>query len=82
MKHAFFRSVCAVIFFMLPCVLLPAQAAGNAGGDFPGGATQGVTGMPDPTQRTVVPFIDLQIREPATNQEVAFSVQILLLLTD
>jgi flagellar biosynthetic protein FliP len=41
---------------------------------FPDGATQPQTGI-------TIPSIDLQIRAPETNQEVAFSIQLLLLLT-
>jgi flagellar biosynthetic protein FliP len=34
-----------------------------------------------PTQSALVPLVDLRIRNPQTGQEVAFSVQLLLLLT-
>jgi len=38
-------------------------------------------GIPDPPSMTPVPFIDLTIRNPESGQEVAFSLQLLLLLT-
>ncbi len=42
-------------------------------------AGSGTTGFPAPPP--AVPFVDLTIRNPRNNQEVAFSVQLLLLLT-
>jgi flagellar biosynthetic protein FliP len=48
---------------------------------FPGMATEGTMGIPEPPSMTPVPFIDLTIRNPETGQEVAFSLQLLLLLT-
>lgn len=57
--------------------LLPAQAAQG----FPRGSATGTTGMNAQRQATRIPFVDLQIREPQSNREVALSVQLLLLLT-
>jgi flagellar biosynthetic protein FliP len=37
--------------------------------------------IPDPPEDPVIPFIDLTIRNPETGREVAFSLQLLLLLT-
>jgi flagellar biosynthetic protein FliP len=37
--------------------------------------------IPTPPPPPVIPFIDLTVRNPATGQEVAFSLQLLLLLT-
>jgi flagellar biosynthetic protein FliP len=48
---------------------------------FPGMATPGTMGIPVPPANTGVPFIDLTIRNPQSGQEVAFSLQLLLLLT-
>jgi flagellar biosynthetic protein FliP len=42
---------------------------------------QGTTALPTPPPPPVIPFIDLTVRNPATGQEVAFSLQLLLLLT-
>jgi flagellar biosynthesis protein FliP len=44
-----------------------------------GRASGGTTGLP--TQVQAVPLIDLRVRNPTTGKEVAFSVQLLLLLT-
>ena len=48
---------------------------------FPGMATEGTAGIPPVPTNTGVPFIDLTIRNPVNGQEVAFSLQLLLLLT-
>ncbi len=48
---------------------------------FPGRAAQGTVAVPTPPADPVIPFIDLAIRNPANGQEVAFSLQLLLLLT-
>jgi flagellar biosynthetic protein FliP len=48
---------------------------------FPEMAVQGTTLLPTPPPPPVIPFIDLTVRNPASGQEVAFSLQLLLLLT-
>ncbi len=48
---------------------------------FPQGASQGTTEMNRNVQGSGVPNIAVQITEPQTGQEVAFSVRLLLLLT-
>lgn len=48
---------------------------------FPGMSTQGTMSVPQAPQGPVVPFIDLTVRNPQSGREVAFSVQLLLLLT-
>jgi flagellar biosynthetic protein FliP len=48
---------------------------------FPDVSTQGTMDMPAPPGAPVIPFIDLSVRNPQSGQEVAFSVQLLLLLT-
>jgi flagellar biosynthetic protein FliP len=47
---------------------------------FPNFATEGTMGIPSPAN-TGIPFIDLTIRNPEDGREVAFSLQLLLLLT-
>ena len=47
---------------------------------FPG-ATTGTAAIPQPPATTPIPFIDLAIRNPENGREVAFSLQLLLLLT-
>ena len=52
---------------------LPGSLSGAA-------AEQGTAGIPGP-EGGLIPFIDLTIRNPQNNREVAFSLQLLLLLT-
>jgi flagellar biosynthetic protein FliP len=65
--------VLLLIFFTAP---LSAQTTGLPN-DAP---ASGTTAIPSP-QSTAIPFIDLTIRNPESNREVAFSLQLLLLLT-
>lgn len=57
--------------------------SGNAGStrtpSVPAAVSRGATGLP--AQTSVVPLVDLRVRNPQNGQEVAFSVQVLLLLT-
>jgi len=46
-----------------------------------GTPTQSTTLLPTPPPPPAIPFIDLTIRNPESGQEVAFSLQLLLLLT-
>jgi flagellar biosynthetic protein FliP len=43
--------------------------------------TQSTTALPTPQPPPAIPFIDLTVRSPESGQEVAFSLQLLLLLT-
>lgn len=66
----------AVILFQLcSMAFLDAQDA------FPAGSTRGTTQMNPDRNAARIPFIDLQIRDPESSNEVAFSVQLLVLLT-
>jgi flagellar biosynthetic protein FliP len=67
-----------VLFLFLPPMLtrLSAQTL-----PFPDMSVPGTMAIPDPPENTGVPFIDLTIRNPESGQEVAFSLQLLLLLT-
>ena len=71
------------IFFLVLVILLtfgsqPLFAQSN---QFPQGSTQGTTQMNPNVRGTVVPNIAVQITEPQSGKEVAFSVRLLLLLT-
>jgi flagellar biosynthetic protein FliP len=69
-------------FFMAVFLLLVFRAeAQTQPSPFPDLSTQGTMNMPPAPGAPVVPFIDLSVRNPATGQEVAFSLQLLLLLT-
>ena len=63
-----------ILLFLFPVI------AGAQTIPFPG-ATEGTAAIPAPPATTPVPFIDLTIRNPESGQEVAFSLQLLLLLT-
>lgn len=49
--------------------------------NFPTRSTQGTVQVPTPQAPPVIPFIDLTVRNPSSGREVAFSIQLLLLLT-
>jgi flagellar biosynthetic protein FliP len=66
------------LVFVLPATMQVPHLFAQA---FPDGATQGTMQMNPEVEPLSFPFIDLQLRNPTTNQEVAFSVQVLLLLT-
>lgn len=63
----------SVLFFLSPMNLF-AQT-------FPQGSTQGTMQMSGTVNNVDMPIVDLSIRAPDSNQEVAFSVQVMLLLT-
>lgn len=67
-----------VISFLMLCMigLLPAQST-----SFPQGSSSGRTTMIGDVSGVDIPLIDLSIKAPETNQEVAFSIQLMLLLT-
>jgi len=72
-----------ILSALLLLALIPqvAYAQADSGTLFPGMATEGTMGIPEPPSMTPVPFIDLTVRNPESGQEVAFSLQLLLLLT-
>jgi flagellar biosynthetic protein FliP len=67
----------AMLVFMF---FLPSRAEAQAE-PFPDMAVQGTMNLPTPPPPPIIPFIDLTVRNPASGQEVAFSLQLLLLLT-
>jgi flagellar biosynthetic protein FliP len=71
----------APVFPGAPTVPGVPGASAAPGGQFPGMAAQGTMDIPTPSGITGIPFIDLTVRNPANGQEVAFSLQLLLLLT-
>lgn len=64
-----------VLFALCAPVALSAQNA------FPQGSREGTTSMNREITPVTVPLVDLSLRQPQTGEEVAFSVQVLLLLT-
>jgi flagellar biosynthetic protein FliP len=59
----------------------PPAAAQTTPFPFPDLSTPGTVAIPPAPADPVIPFIDLTIRNPESGQEVAFSLQLLLLLT-
>jgi flagellar biosynthetic protein FliP len=68
-------------FIILALLLLAPAGAQETQSPFPDLSTQGTMSIPAPPATPVIPFIDLSVRNPQTGQEVAFSLQLLLLLT-
>ncbi|GHV95119.1 flagellar biosynthetic protein FliP [Spirochaetia bacterium] len=77
MKRLLVAALFAALFGFFP--LPPAEAQQTQ--PFPGMSVPGTMNMPTPPPPPVIPFVDLTVRNPATGQEVAFSLQLLLLLT-
>ena len=68
----------AFVLALLLCTLpLSAQQNNN----FPEGAASGTTEMNRTVRNPTVPNVDITVTQPQTGREVAFSVQVLLLLT-
>jgi flagellar biosynthetic protein FliP len=72
-------SLRAVLFLFL--LFLPGIPASTQTLPFPDMSTPGTMAIPAPQADPVIPFIDLTIRNPESEQEVAFSLQLLLLIT-
>jgi flagellar biosynthesis protein FliP len=71
-----FLPALAFIFLIVAVGSVSAQT-----GAFPGRSTEGTVRVPTPQAAPAVPFIDLSVRDPRNGNEVAFSLQLLLLLT-
>ena len=70
----------AILFLFLVCFTgVSAQSSQNQ--NFPGGSAQGTTEMNENIKPVQIPNVAIQITEPQTGQEVAFSVRLLLILT-
>jgi flagellar biosynthetic protein FliP len=69
-----------LICFVLIAFFVPQKSYAQTE-PFPDMSVQGTTGMLPTPSPPVIPFIDLTVRNPSNGQEVAFSLQLLLLLT-
>ena len=67
--------------FLLIFFLSVSSVYAQSNSNFPQGSTQGTTQMNPNVRASVVPNVAVQITEPQTGKEVAFSVRLLLLLT-
>ena len=76
------RLVKPVVFLLLILFFIPLPAQAQVQPEpFPDMSVQGTTEIFAPPPPPVIPFIDLTVRNPEGGQEVAFSLQLLLLLT-
>ena len=74
-----FKKVFAVLLFLL--VSFASVSAQSQNQNFPQGSSQGTTEMNENIRPVQIPNVAIQITEPQSGQEVAFSVRLLLLLT-
>jgi len=72
-----------LLLFAIFCffLALPVQAQTEPSTAPFGSPAQSTTDLPTPPPPPVIPFIDLTVRNPESGQEVAFNLQLLLLLT-
>ena len=73
------KSFAVILFFLICVTSVSAQSSQNQ--NFPGGSAQGTTEMNENIRPVQIPNVAIQITEPQTGQEVAFSVRLLLILT-
>ena len=73
------KSFALILFFLICVTSVSAQSSQNQ--NFPGGSAQGTTEMNENIRPVQIPNVAIQITEPQTGQEVAFSVRLLLILT-
>lgn len=77
--HKLLKTSFVFIFFMIVSSFAVAQSSQNR--NFPSGSIQGTTQMNPNVRDPVIPNVDISITQPRTGNQVAFSIQILLLLT-
>ena len=75
LKKSFF------IFMLLLISFTSLNAQSQQNQNFPGGSAQGTTQMNENIRPVQIPNVAVQITEPQSGKEVAFSVRLLLLLT-
>ena len=75
----FKKSFLIILFLLVSFTNISAQSQQNQ--NFPGGSAQGTTEMNDNIKPVQIPNVAIQITEPQSGQEVAFSVRLLLILT-
>ncbi len=79
-----FKKNLSVIFtavFLFAACLLPVSSQSAQNRNFPSGSAGGRTEMGSSVRSLSVPNVDINITRPENGQQVAFSVQLLLLLT-
>ena len=78
--HKWLPRIVLASFISIFC-LFPVASQSRQNQNFPSGSTQGRTEMREDVRGLDFPNIDVNITRPQSGQEVAFSVQLLLLLT-
>jgi flagellar biosynthetic protein FliP len=73
--------LCVWFFLFLPLGVSAQTAPNPPRPRFPSVSTQGTMAIPNARVPPVVPFVNLTVRNPRSGKEVAFSLQLLLLLT-
>ena len=73
------KSLALIFFFLIAITSLSAQSSQNQ--NFPAGSAQGTTEMNENIRPVQIPNVAIQITEPQSGKEVAFSVRLLLILT-
>lgn len=68
-----------ILFFLV--FSISSVSAQSQNQNFPQGSTQGATQMPSGVTNLNIPNVDISITQPQTGSQMAFSVQVLLLLT-
>ena len=76
MIHSFRKILSVFLIFISVSQIITAQSR-----NFPQGSTRGNTEMNRNIRPVQVPNVDINIREPRTGREVAFSVRLLVILT-
>lgn len=69
------------VFFVIAVFASPVFSQSSQNRNFPNGSAQGTTEMNGNVRGLTVPNVDINITQPQSGREVAFSVQLLLLLT-
>lgn len=78
-KKWLFRT--ALVSLVAALCIFPVSSQSAQNRDFPGGSAQGTTEMNPSVRSLNIPNIDINITQPQTGAQMAFSLQLLLLLT-
>lgn len=79
MLKPFSKSI--LVFFIFMVLSVPSFSQTSQNSNFPQGSIQGTTEMNRNVRPLTIPNVDINISQPQSGREVAFSVQLLLLLT-
>ena len=82
-SHFFVSVFPRIVFVALIAAfcILPATSQSSQNQGFPGGTARGTTEMNRDVRNLTIPNVDISITQPQTGNQIAFSLQLLLLLT-